>query len=283
MRRATACVLLLVLALAAGGRLRAATARRDDAAAAARARAEPRGRRDCGGRQSASSRKHCAPCHTIEGRAPHPTFIESPIPNLDEVKPRADYVRGARRTRRLRHGRVQRTKSPAQFDAVVAYVADVAGSRVVDAGRRRRSSSRRASRSSAATAQRCHAIDGRRATGRPSLPGHRLQPREAERAARDAAGAPRGIPEEMPSFRGRLTREQLQAVAAYVTDDRGGVSRERARPAARGATRRGVRGHARLRVEGPAVAAGRLRVVHRDVGRGERRPRGRPGRARRRR
>jgi cbb3-type cytochrome c oxidase subunit III len=217
MRRATACVLLLVLALAGG--CGSDSSKRDDAAAAARARARAAQQ----ARLMAAGRgvfgKKCALCHTIEGRTAHPTFIESPIPNLDEVKPQADYV----------HDRVERggfdmptisgELSPRQFDAVVAYVAGVAGSRVADPG----ASAQQLAQGEQVfrgNCQRCHSIDGRRATSRPQFPGtdfNRVKP-SAQLVMRQAL---RGIPEEMPSFRGRLTRAQLQAVAAYVTTTAG--------------------------------------------------------------
>jgi mono/diheme cytochrome c family protein len=215
-RRATACVLLLVLALAGCG----SDNSKDDAAAAAaraRARAARQARLMAAGRGVFADR--CASCHTIEGRVAHPTFIESPIPNLDEVKPRTDYVHDRVRVGGFDMASFESELSPAEMDAVVAYVAGVAGSRVTDPG---------ASTEQLATGEqvfrdnceRCHAIDGRRMTGRPVYPGtdfNRVKP--SERLVMQQAL--RGIPESMPSFRGRLTREQLQAVAAYVTTTAG--------------------------------------------------------------
>jgi cbb3-type cytochrome c oxidase subunit III len=217
-RRATACVLLLVLALA-GGCGSGDSSKRDEAAAAARARARAAQQ----ARLMAAGRgvfdKKCALCHTIEGRTAHPTFIESPIPNLDEVKPRAEYV----------HERVERggfdmptissELSPRQFDAVVAYVAGVAGSRVADPGA---SAQQLAAGEQVfrGNCQRCHSIGGRSATTRPQFPGtdfNRVKPSE-QLVMRQAL---RGIPEEMPSFRAKLSRAQLEAVAAYVSSTAG--------------------------------------------------------------
>lgn len=217
MRRATACVLLLALALAGG--CGSDNSKRDEAAAAARARAKAarQARLMADGRKVFASR--CALCHTIEGRIAHPTFIESPIPNFDEVKPKADYVHERVESGGFDMPSIGPELSPAQFDAVVAYVAGVAGSRVADPG---------ASTQQLATGeqvfrgncQRCHAIGGRSLTTRPQFPGtdfNRVKPSE-QLVMRQAL---RGIPEEMPSFRGKLTRAQLQAVAAYVTTTAG--------------------------------------------------------------
>jgi cbb3-type cytochrome c oxidase subunit III len=206
-------VLLLVLALAGG--CGSDSSKRDDAAAAARARARAarQARLVAAGRSVFA--KHCALCHTLEGRVAHPTFIESPIPNLDEVKPQADYIRDRVETGGFDMPGFQSELSPADFDAVVAYVAGVAGSRIVDPG----ASAQQLAMGEQVfrgNCQRCHAIGGRRATSRPTFPGtdfNRVKPSE-QLVLRQIL---RGIGEAMPSFRGRLTREQLRAVAAYVT------------------------------------------------------------------
>ena len=163
--------------------------------------------------------KHCASCHTLLGRVAHPTFIESPIPNLDEVKPRADYVHDRVETGGFDMASFSSELSPAELDAVVAYVTGVAGSRVAvpDADAQQLATGEQVFRDNC---ERCHSIDGRRATGRPIYPGtdfNRVKPSE-KLVMRQAL---RGIQESMPSFRGRLTREQLQAVAAYVTTTAG--------------------------------------------------------------
>lgn len=216
MRRATACVLLLVLALAGGC---GNDSSKDDAAAAARARAKAarQARLMAAGRGVFT--KQCASCHTMQGRVAHPTFIESPIPNLDEVRLRADYVHDRVRIGGFDMPSFESSLSPAEFDGVVAFVTEVAGSRVVvpDADAQQLARGEQVFRDNC---ERCHSIDGRRATSRPTYPGtdfNRVKP--SERLVMQQAL--RGIPEEMPSFRGRLTREQLQAVAAYVTTTAG--------------------------------------------------------------
>jgi cbb3-type cytochrome c oxidase subunit III len=221
-RRATACVLLLlVMALVAGaaGGCGSDSSKRDDAAAAARARAQAAHQARLMAAGRGVFRKNCASCHTIEGRVAHPTFIESPIPNLDEVKPRAEYVRQRVESGGFDMASFGQELSPAELSAVVAYVTGVAGSRVADpdADAEQLALGEQVFRGNC---ERCHSIDGRRATGRPTYPGtdfNRVRP-SMRMVMRQALA---GIPEEMPSFRGRLTREQLQAVAAYVTTTAG--------------------------------------------------------------
>ena len=217
MRRATACVLLaLALALAGGC---GSDSSKDDAAAAARARAKAarEARMVAAGRPLFTAR--CGICHTIEGRIAHPTFIESPIPNLDEVQPRERYLR-----ERIAGGGIDMPSlteelTAKETDEVVAYVLAVAGRRVAvpDADAQQLATGEQVFRDNC---QRCHGIDGRRPTGRSVYGGTdftNVKPSE-QLVMRQAL---RGIPEAMPSFRGRLTREQLKAVAAYVTTTAG--------------------------------------------------------------
>jgi len=216
-RRATACVLLaLALALAGGC---GSDSSKDDAAAAARARAKAarEARMVAAGRPLFTAR--CGICHTIEGRIAHPTFIESPIPNLDEVQPRERYLR-----ERIAGGGIDMPSlteelTAKETDEVVAYVLAVAGRRVAvpDADAQQLATGEQVFRDNC---QRCHGIDGRRPTGRSVYGGTdftNVKPSE-QLVMRQAL---RGIPEAMPSFRGRLTREQLKAVAAYVTTTAG--------------------------------------------------------------
>jgi cbb3-type cytochrome c oxidase subunit III len=216
-RRVTACVLLLALALAGG--CGSDNSKRDEAAAAARARAKAarQARLMAAGRSVFVSR--CALCHTIEGRIAHPTFIESPIPNLDEVKPTPDYVHARVEEGGFDMPSIGPELSRAQFEAVVAYVVGVSGSRIADpnASTQQLAMGEQVFRGNC---QRCHAIGGRQATTRPTYPGtnfNRVKPSE-QLVMRQAL---RGIPEAMPSFRCKLTRAQLHAVAAYVTTTAG--------------------------------------------------------------
>lgn len=218
MRRATACVLLLALALGAGcgG---SDSSREDAAAAAARARAKAarQAREIALGRQVFG--EYCASCHTIEGRTARPTFVESPIPNLDEVKLRRDYVHARVEGGGFDMASFTGELSETDFDAVVSYVTEVAGSRVAvpDASAEQLALGERIF---GETCNRCHGIDGRAMAGRPTFPGtdfNNAKP-SVELVMRQAL---RGIPDTMPSYRGRLTRAELEAVAAYVTTTAG--------------------------------------------------------------
>lgn len=215
MRRATACALLLVLALVGG--CGSDSSRRDEAAARARAKAARQARLVAAGKPVFL--KHCASCHTLEGRVAHPTFIESPIPNLDEVKPKVDYVHYRVETGGIDMPSFSSELSRPEIDAVVAYVASVAGRKVADPGADQQQLTM-GEQVFRGNCERCHSIAGRRLTGRPEFPGtdfNRVKPSRAL-VMRQIL---RGIKEEMPSFRGRLTRAQLQAVAAYVTTTAG--------------------------------------------------------------
>jgi cbb3-type cytochrome c oxidase subunit III len=220
-RRATACVLLLVLALAGCG----SDNSKDDQAAAARAHARAQAKAQAArqARLVAAGKpvfqRFCAACHTLQGRKAHPPILESPIPNLDEVKPAAEYVRERVEVGGFDMASFSSEIPPEQIAAVVAYVTEVSGSRITepDADEQQLAMGEQVFGDNCA---RCHGIAGRRMTGRPTYPGtdfSRVKPNEAF-VIRQAT---RGIQYEMPSFRNKLTRAQLQAVAAYVTTTAG--------------------------------------------------------------
>lgn len=157
--------------------------------------------------------KRCATCHTLGDRVAHPTFIESPIPNFNEVKPKLPYVR-----ERIENGgfdmpTLKGEMSAAEADAVIAYVAEASG-RNVDVG---------ASSADQATGEQvfrsncqvCHSIAGRVATGHPPFPGTNFNNvRPSVKLIMNQVR--RGIREEMPSFAHKLTAAQIEAVAHYV-------------------------------------------------------------------
>ncbi len=219
MRRATAGVLLLTLGLAL-----LAAGCGSDAAARKRAADEARARAHAAlvARQAAAGRgvfaRNCASCHTIEGHVAHPTFVESMIPNLDEVKPRAGYV-----AQRIENGGFDMPSfsselKPEQIAEVVAYVTTIGGSRVHATSAGQASAIAQGQQVFAANCARCHSIAGRPATNRPpaGYPGtdfNDVTPSETM-VVRQVL---RGIRGEMPSFRRRLTAAEIQAVAAYVT------------------------------------------------------------------
>lgn len=219
MRRATAGVLLLALGvalLAAGCGSDAAKRQREQAQARARAHAALVARQAAAGRGLFAA--HCASCHTIEGHVAHPTFIESPIPNLDEVRPRAEYV-----AQRVQGGgfdmpSLSNDLRPAQIADVVAYVTSVAGGSVRDTSAEEASALALGQQLFDANCTRCHSIAGRTATNRPPavFPGtdfDKVKPSQRMVVERVTSG----IKEEMPSFRGRLTAAQIHALAVYVT------------------------------------------------------------------
>lgn len=209
--------MLLVLGLAllaAGCGSDAAKKQQQLAARRARAHAALVARQVAAGRGVFA--KHCASCHTIEGRVAHPTFIESPIPNLDEVKPRAEYV-----TERVNQGGFDMPTltgelKPGEIEEVVAYVAAVSGGRVLDTGASDASAMTLGQQVFATNCTRCHALAGKAATGKPTFPGtdfDKVKPSQRMVIER----VMRGIKEEMPSFRRKLTAAQIHAVAVYVT------------------------------------------------------------------
>jgi cbb3-type cytochrome c oxidase subunit III len=209
-------VLLLALAIAGCG---SDNSKDQAAAAAARARAKAAQHARLVAAGKPVFQKKCALCHTIEGRTAHPTFIESTIPNLDEVKPRAEYVRYRVEIGGIDMPAISSEISRPEFAAVVAYVTEVSGSRVADpnASAQQLAMGRQVFDSHCS---RCHAIDGRGPTGRSTYGGtdfNKVKPNEAF-VIRQALS---GIQEAMPSFRGKLTRAQLHAVAAYITTNAG--------------------------------------------------------------
>jgi cytochrome c oxidase cbb3-type subunit III len=215
-RRGTACVLLLLaMALAAGCGSGSA---KQDAARAARARAAARlhAKRMVAGRRLFA--KNCASCHTLAGRVAHPTFIESPIPNLDEVKPRVAYVVSRAETGGFDMPGFQGQLAREDIAAVATYVAEASGGRIADVGREDGATLSLGGQMFSQHCQRCHGIGGQKATNKPPppYPGtdfNLVKPSQQMVMER----ARRGIPGEMPSFRGKLTPAQLHALAVYVT------------------------------------------------------------------
>jgi sulfite dehydrogenase len=159
--------------------------------------------------------KHCALCHSIGDRISHPSFVESPIPNFNTVKPKPDYIRVRVEGGGIDMPTIVSELRPGELQAVVAYVATASG-RDIDAGADASASVTLGEQVFKANCQSCHSIAGRQATGTPAYPGTKF---EAVRpsAALVMRQVRRGIPEEMPSFRGKLTDAQIAAVAQYVT------------------------------------------------------------------
>jgi cbb3-type cytochrome c oxidase subunit III len=159
--------------------------------------------------------KHCANCHSIGDRISHPSFVESPIPDFNTVKPVPDYVRARVEGGGIDMPTIVSELRPGELQAVIAYVATASG-RDIEAGRDPSASASVGEQVFRANCQACHAIAGRPMTGRPGYPGTRFEDvrPSAELVVRQVR---KGIPEEMPSFRRKLSDAQIRAVAAYVT------------------------------------------------------------------
>jgi cbb3-type cytochrome c oxidase subunit III len=163
--------------------------------------------------------KHCALCHTIGDRVAHPSFEESPIPNFNQVKPKPAYIRARVEGGGIDMPSITGELKPGQLEAVIAYVATAAG-RDVEAGRDPGASASLGQQVFQGNCQGCHAIAGRPMNGRPHYPGTDFD-NVRPSAALVMRQVRRGIPEEMPSFRRRLTAAQIRAVALYVTETAG--------------------------------------------------------------
>jgi len=213
LRRGTACLLLLLLALGTGvgaGCGSDTAKKREEARARAHARDVVAGRK--------VFQANCASCHTIEGWIGHPTFIESPIPNLDDVKPRVEYV-----MTRAENGGFDmpgfHELGEVTLRQVAIYVNDVSGSRIkpVAAGASVLALGRSVFE---ANCLRCHGIAGRQRTSEPVYPGtdfNKVKPSQQMVMERIT----RGIPGMMPSVRGKLSSAQIAALVDYVTGTAG--------------------------------------------------------------
>jgi mono/diheme cytochrome c family protein len=208
---ATACAALVATGCGDSGDKKAGSKPRTPPRPAVDARLAPAGQKVFA--------RYCGNCHTIGDRISRPDFVESPIPNFNEVKPKPDYIRA-----RVEGGGIDMPSltgelSRAQIQQVIAYVYTASG-RDVEAGKDPNASLSSGEQLFRANCQACHAIAGRPMTGRPPYPGTDMS------AVRPSAElvmrlVRRGIPDEMPSFRGKLTDTQIRAVAAYVTSAAG--------------------------------------------------------------
>jgi sulfite dehydrogenase len=163
--------------------------------------------------------KHCATCHSIGDRISHPSFVESPIPNFNTVKPKPGYIRARVEGGGIDMPTIVNELRPGELQAVIAYVATASG-RDIEAGSDPGASVSTGQQVFQAHCQACHWIAGRPANGKPQYPGTRFEDVRPS-AALVIKQVRRGIPEEMPSFRGKLTDAQIRAVAEYVTQTAG--------------------------------------------------------------
>ncbi len=163
--------------------------------------------------------KHCATCHSIGDRLVHPSFIESPIPNFNNVKPKVEYIRARVEGGGIDMPTIVGELKPGELEAVIAYVSTASG-RDIEAGRDPSASVSLGQQVFSANCQACHTIAGRPRTGRPQYPGTQFEDVRPS-AAYVMRLVRRGIPEEMPSFRRKLTDAQIRAVAEYLTQTAG--------------------------------------------------------------
>jgi mono/diheme cytochrome c family protein len=214
-RRATACVLLLVLGLAGG----CGSDNSKDEAAAARARAEARAharRMELGRRVFG---KHCGTCHTLAGTHFTEPIIEWEAPNLDEVELKRKYVRARMEFGGPAMASFSTALSSAELRAIIDYVTETAGGKVVDDGDRPEKLLAQGQQIFEQHCAACHAIAGRDRTGNPTYHGmdfNVVKPSERFVIERMKTGVEPRDP-VMPSFRGKLSDAQMRAIAAYVT------------------------------------------------------------------
>lgn len=216
MRRATACVMLLALALAGGC---GDSSRDEEAAARARIEARAHARRMELGRRVFA--EHCDGCHTLAGRHYTDPITEWEAPDLDEVQMKRPYVRF-----RMDYGGPAMASfadalSRAEYRAIIDYVTETAGRNVVDSGDHPQELLDEGERLYEQNCAACHAIAGRDRTGRPVYHGmdfNLVKPSERFVIEKIKKGVLPDDPEPlMPSFRGKLSAAQMRAVAAYVT------------------------------------------------------------------
>jgi mono/diheme cytochrome c family protein len=218
-RALVACALgLLVLPGAAGcgesGEEKAAARRR--AAIAARQAAQHAREMTVGRRVFA---KHCQACHTLAGNRYDGPIIEFEAPNLDEVRLKRRYVRW-----RVEYGGPAMASFTSDIPAhgvraLITYVTETAGGEVVDDGDQPPEQLDAGKEVFAQNCAVCHGIAGRAATGDVGYSGmdfNLVKPsvRYVERNVRSGVAPDTGM---MTPFRNRLTAEQIEAVATYVS------------------------------------------------------------------
>jgi mono/diheme cytochrome c family protein len=212
-RRVLVACLLALLALP--GAAGCGSSSEDDAAArrraAAHARAMAVGRRVYA--------EHCQTCHTLAGKPYTGEVIEFEAPSLDEVRPKRKYVEYRIEFGGPAMASFSHEIPEAGIEALIDYIVETAGSRVVDDGDQPEDVLEQGREVFAQHCAVCHGIAGREMTGRPLYYGidfNLVKP--SEKLVRSIVR--RGIlPEEqmMPAFKGRLTQAEIDAVATYVT------------------------------------------------------------------
>ena len=214
-RALVACAALVLLALPGAAGCGGsdgdgdAAARRQAAAAARVAREMALGRRVFA--------THCQACHTLAGKRYTGPIIEFEAPNLDEVRLKRPYVQF-----RVEYGgpamaSFSSEMPPDRLRALVTYVTETAGGEVTD-GDPPADQLAAGKEVFAQNCAACHGIEGSAMRGRPIYVGmdfNLIKPSPAMVRAKVLSGIlPEG--EMMPSFRGRLSEQEIEDVAAYV-------------------------------------------------------------------
>src|SRR5829696_5004485 len=117
-KRATACVLLLILALGASG----CGSSKEDEAAAARKRAAAAAHARSVEIGSRAFEEHCHACHTIAGRRFTRPIVEFLAPNLDEVRLKRGYVQFRVDVGGPAMASFSTEMSRAEYDGLIDYV-----------------------------------------------------------------------------------------------------------------------------------------------------------------
>jgi cytochrome c6 len=159
---------------------------------------------------------HCQSCHTMAGKRYTGPIIEFEAPNLDEVRLKRHYVEY-----RLQYGGPAMASftteiPPDGLRALATYVAETAGGDVTD-GDPPADQLAAGKEVFAQSCAICHGIAGRTMQGRPIYPGmdfNLIKPSPAMVREKALDGVMEG--EMMPAFRGRLSAQEIEDVAAYV-------------------------------------------------------------------
>lgn len=159
--------------------------------------------------------QRCATCHPLLGHPNTDYHDDTPPLDLDQVRPTRAYVMQRLQTGGVGMGGFGDTSEP-RLQAVAAYVLAVGGREVAVPSHVPAAVLATGRALYAQHCQSCHRIEGRR----PTHPNPIWEGTDFEGVRPSVAYVEQkvqeGQREAMPSFRGRLTRQQVRAVAFYV-------------------------------------------------------------------
>lgn len=160
--------------------------------------------------------QRCATCHPLLGHPNTEYHDDAPPLDLDQVRPTRTYVLARLGGGGVGMGGVGSDVSPAGIQAVTAYVLAVGGREVTVPAHVPAAVLSQGSALYAQHCQSCHQIAGRH----PTHPNPIWEGTDFEGVRPSVAYVEQkveeGQREAMPSFRGRLSREQVRAIALYV-------------------------------------------------------------------